>query len=192
MTKDNRRIATVRLLPLLLAFSFLVAACGQSAAPTATVTPPPTAAPPTATPAPSPTPAPPTATPEPSPTPAPTSTPMPEIDLSIELPGGDPEVGRKVALKYQCYSCHVKNQTGPSFETAEGLPRIIERGEVRIADPAYAGRATTNQEYILESILLPEIYIVSGDWEVHMDKYLRNRITEPDLAEILAWLDTFE
>jgi hypothetical protein len=126
------------------------------------------------------------------PTSAPTSTPWPEIDLDIELPVGDPELGRKRASKYACYGCHVKNQKGPSFEAEEGLPRIVERGDVRIADPAYAGRASTNQEYILESILLPEIYIVSGDWEEQMEKYLRNRITEQELADILAWLDTFE
>jgi hypothetical protein len=86
----------------------------------------------------------------------------------------------------------VKNQKGPNFEAEEGLPRIVERGDVRIADSAYAGRASTNQEYILESILLPEIYVVSGDWEAQMEKYLRNRITEQELADILAWLDTFE
>jgi hypothetical protein len=117
---------------------------------------------------------------------------LPEVDLDIDVSEGDPELGGKRALKYGCYGCHVKNQVGPSFETAEGLPRIVERGDVRIADPDYAGRASTSQEYILESILLPEIYIVSGDWEEQMEKYLRNRITEPELADILAWLDTFE
>jgi mono/diheme cytochrome c family protein len=177
MTIDNRRIATARLVPLLLAFSFLVAACGQSAAPSATVTPPPTAAPPTATTA-------------PSPTAAPTSTPVPEVDLAIDLPDGDPERGKVLAIQLTCAICHGTH--GPGLGAAPGLPRIMERGELRIADPAYEGNASTIREYLIESILLPKVYVVPGDWPVSMPTDFGDRLTDQDLADILAWLDTVE
>jgi mono/diheme cytochrome c family protein len=192
MTIDNRRIATVRLVPLLLAFSFLVAACGQSAAPSATVTPPPTAAPPTATTAPSPTAAPPTATTAPSPTAAPTSTPLPETDLDIDLPEGNPERGKSRAIQVLCAACHIRGARGPDFIAGQGLPRMLERGEVRIADPAYEGSASTNREYLIESIRFPDVYVVPGNWPEPMPTDFGERLTDQDLADILAWLDTFE
>lgn len=192
MKIDRRRIDTHRLLPLALAFAFVVTACGQSAPPTATTTPPPTAAPPTATTAPSPTPAPPTATTTPPPTATPTSTPLPEVDLDIDLPEGDPERGRVRAIQVRCAACHVRGARGPDLVAEQGLPRMLERGELRIADPAYAGTASTNREYIIESIRFPEVYVVPGNWVESMPTDYGDLLTEQDLADILAWLDTFE
>ena len=188
----NRFIARYRVLPLLLAFSFIVAACGQAAQPSATMTLPPTSAPPTATMTPPPTSVPPTATMTLPPTSAPTSTSVIEIDLDIELPEGDSERGRKIALKFTCIGCHVNNPDFIHFDSAEDLPSIMERGEVRIADPAYQGTATTNLEYILESILLTDIYIVPGDWEETMSPFRSDGMTEQDLADVIAWMSTFE
>jgi hypothetical protein len=166
MTIFNRFIARFRVLPLLLAFSFIVAACGQAAQPTATMTPPPTS--------------------------APTSTPVIEIALDFELPEADPEVGLNRAVKFRCFGCHVQNPNGLRFDSAEDLPSIMERGVQRIADPAYEGTASTNLEYIFESILLTEIYIVPGDWEKAMPTYLGDIMTEQDLADVIAWMSTFE
>jgi hypothetical protein len=73
------------------------------------------------------------------------------------------------------------------------MPKITARGEILVTDPAYNGNATTNEEYILESILLPEIYIVpdtpSGAvMPINYDELL----TRQDLADLLVWLNTFE
>jgi len=126
------------------------------------------------------------------PTSAPTSTPVIEIDLDIKLPEGNSERGRKIALKFTCIGCHVNNPNFIHFDSADNLPSIMEIGEVRIADPAYEGTATTNLEYILESILLTEIYIVPGDWEENMSPFLSDRMTDQDLADVIAWMSTFE
>jgi hypothetical protein len=75
---------------------------------------------------------------------------------------------------------------------AEGLPSIRERGELRIADPAYDGTASTNREYIIESVLLPEVYAIPGDWPEAMPTDFGDLITEQDLADIVVWLSTFE
>jgi hypothetical protein len=68
----------------------------------------------------------------------------------------------------------------------------MERGEIRMADSAYVGEASTNQEYILESILLPEVYLVDGDWYEFMTPDFGKLLTKQDLADLIAWMSTFE
>lgn len=139
------------------------------------------------------TPVPPTHTPTPLP---PTATPSPavQVNLQLELPDGDAKFGLSTALRYRCQGCHAGKDPafGPRFESSAGLPRILGRGETRIADPGYQGTATTNQEYLIESILLPDVYRVAGEWEEPMPSTFHARITEEELADIIAWMGTFE
>jgi hypothetical protein len=72
------------------------------------------------------------------------------------------------------------------------MPRILERGEVRMADPAYEGAASTNREYIVESILLPEVYAIPGNWPGTMPTDYGDLLTEQDLADIFVWMGSFE
>jgi hypothetical protein len=127
-----------------------------------------------------------------APTAAPTSTPVVEIDLDIELPEGDSNRGLSRALQLECVFCHVHGRVDLGFGAAEGLPSVLERGDLRIADPAYEGSASTNREYIIESALLPEVYVIPGDWGQAMFTDYGDRMTEQDLADIIAWLSTFE
>jgi hypothetical protein len=166
MTILKRHPARFQAIPLLLSLTLIIAACGQAAQPAATETPPPTS--------------------------APTSPPVVEIALDIDLPEADPEVGLNRAVKFRRFGCHVDLSNGLPFDSTEDLPSIMERGEVRIADPAYEGTASTNLEYIFESILLTEIYIVPGDWEKAMPTYLGDIMTDQDLADVIAWMNTFE
>lgn len=130
----------------------------------------------------------------------PTSSPTTEneIDLQTEIADGDPLLGELTALSYRCLGCHVDggadDHYGPRFASTEDLPRIMERGELRIVDSGYEGRATTNREYIIESIFLPEVYIAPGDWHNPnpMPTDYHQRMTDTDLADIMAWMDTFE
>jgi hypothetical protein len=123
------------------------------------------------------------------------TTPLPEIDLDIELPEGDPQSGYLTAIRRGCHSCHVDEEhqeRGPRFVAFDDLPNIFERGEFRIADPAYEGRASTNWEYVIESILVPEAYFVPGDWNEPMPVPIYNIPTEQELADIIAWMKTLE
>jgi cytochrome c2 len=113
-----------------------------------------------------------------------------ETNLNIKLPDGDPETGFSRAIKFRCYGCHVQETMGPQFDSAEDLPNIMERGAVRIAEKTYQGNATTNLEYIVESILLPEIYLIPGEWEDAMPTYFGEIMTEQDLADVIAWMGT--
>jgi hypothetical protein len=172
-------------LPLMLVFLFITA-CGLSPQATTTPTVSPTIAPPTATM---------TNSPTPEPTITPTSTPLPEIDLNIELPEGDPESGYLKAIRYRCHGCHANElhpTSGPRFATDAEIPFILERGTMRIALPEYEGRATTDQEYMIESIFQPEAYIVPGEWEESMPTHFHQIMTDQELADILAWIATLK
>jgi hypothetical protein len=126
-----------------------------------------------------------------APTSEPEPTSLPEVDLDMELPEGDPKRGEGRALGYGCLGCH-QEAYAPLFEAGEGLPGMAGRGELRLADPDYQGRATTDREYLIESILLPQIYLVPGEWGDPMPTTYALRITDQELANILAWLETFE
>ena len=131
----------------------------------------------------------------PSPTPMPTSTPLPEIDLDIELPEGDPESGYLTAIRYSCHGCHVNEShptSGPRFAADEEMPFVLERGTMRIALPEYEGKATTDWEYMIESIFIPEAYIVPSEWEKPMPTHYHLTMTDQELADILAWIATLK
>lgn len=125
-----------------------------------------------------------------------TITPTPQLveetDLNINLPDGDPEIGFNRAVKFRCFGCHVQEPMGPRFDLEEDLPYIMDRGAMRIADPTYQGNATTNLEYIVESILLPEIYLIPGEWEDAMPTYFGEIMNEQDLADVIAWMGTLK
>jgi len=157
---------------LLLVPLFILAACGESAQPAVMATT------------------------------VPTVTPeidlVPDIDLSVELPTGEPESGEYLAqVRYFCKTCHVlidenHSNRGPQFAVEGELPFILERGTMRIQSPDYEGNATTDREYLIESILDPEAYIVPGEWDKPMPTYFRFKLNDQDLADILAWIDTLK
>jgi hypothetical protein len=141
----------------------------------------------------------PSKTPEPAANPTatlrPTKEPSPTPDIqmfaNLDLPAGDPFNGKLVAVRFLCRRCHLKPEhAAVAFAGADGLPPIMERGEVRIADPDYTGMATSNLEYIFESIYFPDRYVVDGEWVEAMPETFGYRLTDPqDLADLLAWLE---
>jgi len=160
------------ILPFLLVAIFLLNACRAQATPTSTVTPTPTAIP--------------------TATISPTKRIPVGTDIKIELPKGDLGRGEYQARVKSCVHCHV-DAIATRLESDGEMPNITERGEIRIKDPAYNGNATTNEEYILESILLPEIYIVPGTPEgAAMPTNFDKLLTKQDLADLLVWMATFE
>ncbi len=186
---------------ILPAILLLVSACSaQAEAPAAAAQVPTNVPASTATPAP-------TDAPQPTPTEAPTDAPEPteaeptemqptEVaerpDITIVLPEGDAERGKKLALKWRCITCHVTNETGPRLGAEQGLPAVQARADMRIADAAYTGFATTSEEYLIEAVIDPSVYIVEGEWENKMDDIYNEELSEKDLADIIAWLMTVE
>jgi hypothetical protein len=113
-------------------------------------------------------------------------------DIFVTLPEGDIDHGKYVAIRHTCMGCHEQIVYGPNLNSEEGSTGIFERAESRIAEPDYAGSATTAEEYIIESILIPEAYIVPGDWARPMDGNYGELLSVQDLAGLLAYLQTFE
>ena len=168
-----------RLTPLLLVGLATLNACAPGA-----ITP--------STPTPS---ASPTSTPLPSETPPPTQTPTPApvgTNIHIELPVGDPVRGESLASAYSCVTCHVTVAVAPPFASSDELPSISARATLRMADPSYSGQASTADEYLIESILVPDIFVVAWNFAHPMDDYYDERLSAQELADLLAWLRTFE
>lgn len=87
---------------------------------------------------------------------------------SSSQPTADPNATAVVQLHATCAACHAIEGTSSSGVTCPDLSDIGSVAEDRIADPGYTGSATTAEEYIRESILEPNAYIVpSADGRVH-------------------------
>ncbi len=122
-------------------------------------------------------------------------TPEVELDLGMSIAEGNDTRGRITANSYRCLHCHADEEVvgyGPPFASTAEMPPIMERGELRIADPEYTGQATTNQEYVLESIFLPAAYLPPGEWVDTMPNTYHEYITDEELGDIMAWLAAFE
>jgi len=176
-------------------FAMLLSPCGASTVDEPAQAPSPTE-PPTLIPA-TQIPAPPTSTSLPS-TVVPTNLPAVGTDITIDLPEGDPDRGEELGLGMQpalygkgleCGQCHRTNfMTGPGFPANDELPGIAERGAIRIAAVDYAGAATTPEQYLIESVLLPKAYVLMGNLWKDMPEDYGDRLSRQDLADIVAWM----
>jgi len=125
----------------------------------------------------------------------PTGFPAVGTDITMDLPEGNVDRGFSLARRWGCAECHVTFTHGPLFLSSAIAPSVSERAALRIEDPGYTGAATTGEEYLIESILLPEVYLVEGyptREQYAMDNDLGERLTAQDVADILAWLFTLE
>ena len=88
-----------------------------------------------------------------------------------------------------CPVCHAI----PGIAGAQGRvgpPLILgATGPARLADSRYAGRATTVREYIVESIVAPQDYIVPGYPERTMPPWYGNKLSAAALDQMAAYLE---
>ena len=159
---------------LSIVFGLTLAACGAAPVPTPT----------------------PTLRPTDTPTPVPSPTPDYSIsvgtDIFISLPVGDPESGAKVAALKGCLGCHKAIPVGPLWTSSELLPGIGERGQLRIGQSDYSGNAISAQQYLFESIVLPDAYVVQGFPAGLMLSNLANELSIQQLADLIAYLLTIK
>jgi len=166
-------------LVLFALFSLIMAACAAEA----TVEPTETSPPPAETAA-------------PAATERPTLAPRIGTDIKVALPEGDPVRGESVAGTYFCKVCHGGiTGRGPTFASEGDTLSVTEGASIRMADPAYSGSATNVQEYLIESLVVPDIYIVPGDWDEHdymsVDRF-DLKLSVQDAADLIAWLYTID
>ena len=114
-------------------------------------------------------------------------------DIFIELPEGDAAAGQVLAEQtLGCAACHTLTPVGPSWEAGDGLPGIGVRGDIRIQQDDYTGLATSNDQYLIESVIETNIFLVEGYDANIMPNNFSERITLQDMADLLAFMKTFE
>jgi mono/diheme cytochrome c family protein len=112
------------------------------------------------------------------------------LDITVELPGGDPQRGELLAVQHGCTACHVSTATGPSWTATAQEPGIGERAETRIAQPDYTGTAEDGYQYLFESIVLPNIYVVQGFAPIMPEGYDRT-LSQQDAADLIEYMLTY-
>lgn len=126
-------------------------------------------------------------------------------DITVELPAGDASSGEQLATSLGCAACHISTggaaTLGPDW-MATGDPNgqgIGTRAEERIEAADYEGAATSGDQYLFESIVLPDAYIVPGSG-TYVDAQGRSimpddygtRMSAQMMADVIAYLQSLE
>jgi mono/diheme cytochrome c family protein len=120
--------------------------------------------------------------------PTPPAGPVVGSDITKELPEGNAQAGETLATTLACTACHIAAPTGPAWLPSGSEPGIGERAAARIAQPDYTGQATTPEQYLFESIVAPNTFIISGFAANIMPLNYANTLTDQDMADLIAYL----
>jgi mono/diheme cytochrome c family protein len=114
-------------------------------------------------------------------------------DIAQTLPAGDAARGKTLAEgPLGCAACHILSAVGPAWAGDSTTPGIGTRAAARIAESGYGGAAKTPEQYLLESIVNPNAYLVSGFQQGVMPGNFGSRLTPQDAADLIAYLLTFK
>lgn len=113
-------------------------------------------------------------------------------DINVELPEGDAQNGEALATSQGCAGCHINTATGPAWLPSEGSPGIGDRAAERITQPDYTGGATSAEQYLLESIVDTNIFIVEGFAENLMPANYGESLTAQESADLIAYMLTLK
>lgn len=138
-------------------------------------------------------------------TPEPTQVIVPVgTDITQQLPPGDPASGQQLAQSKACVACHISQggavTLGPNWQPAadNNNQGIGARAAARIKAPDYHGKATTGDQYLFESIVDPDAYIVPGNPAYApggisiMPHTFATTLSAQNVADIIAYLDTIK
>jgi mono/diheme cytochrome c family protein len=109
-------------------------------------------------------------------------------DITVELPEGDVANGETLATTKGCAVCHVTTPTGPAWQPTADQPGIGTRAEQRISESDYAGEAQSPEQYLLESIVHPNVYIVTGFSQGIMPQNYADTLTAQETADLIAYM----
>ncbi|NKB81820.1 MAG: c-type cytochrome [Nitrospirales bacterium] len=119
------------------------------------------------------------------------SRPLEKKAISLEhvpLATGDEPV-EKLFVQAGCPVCH----TIPGIPGAQGRqgPILVlgSTAHERLADANYQGQATTEREYILESVLNPGAYVVPGYPDRVMPRWYGQKLSAKALDKIADYLE---
>lgn len=113
-------------------------------------------------------------------------------DFQVELPEGDSQAGKTLTEgTLGCAACHMLSEVGPPWAASDGLPGLAARAELRIGQDDYQGEATTAAEYLVESVVRTNAYVVAGFADNLMPPNFGERLTLQNMADLLAYMLTF-
>lgn len=113
-------------------------------------------------------------------------------DITQTLPPGNADNGNTLANTLGCAACHVSAPVGPLWAASGDQPGIGTRAQTRIQEPGYTGSATTPEQYLFESIVLPGAHVVEGFQDGVMPKDYGDKMTLQDVADMIAHLMTLK
>ncbi len=113
------------------------------------------------------------------------------------LPKGDATRGQALTTANACVACHIQAPVGPGWlaSAANGVPAgegIGTRAQHRFTDAGYTGVAKSADAYLLESIVKPNAYVVTGFAPAVMPQTFGASLKPQELADIIAYLDTLK
>lgn len=126
--------------------------------------------------------------------------PVPELptgpvvgtDITKELPEGNAAAGETLATSLGCIACHIAAPTGPAWLPSDDQPGIADRAAAYVGSPDYTGNAETPEQYLFESIVLPNDFVVSGFSEGIMPGTYSTSLTDQNMADLIAYLLTLK
>jgi mono/diheme cytochrome c family protein len=113
-------------------------------------------------------------------------------DITQELYPGDVAKGEELATSQGCVGCHVSTTTGPAWGSSEGEPGIGNRALTRLDQADYSGQATTAEQYLFESIVNPNIFVVEGYEPNLMPDTYSQSLTVEDASDLIAYMLTLK
>ncbi len=125
-------------------------------------------------------------------------------DITVALPAGDAAQGEAVAATLGCPACHISaggaSTVGPNWKPTpeDNNQGVATRAEARIAAADYTGQATNAAQYLFESIVSPDVYIVPGNpaygpnGKSLMPHDYATKMSPEMMAHVLAYLGTLK
>ncbi len=124
------------------------------------------------------------------------------IDFTQALPAGDPVRGEELSKQIGCVACHITAPVGPPWlATADAAGKGVgTHAAERLSASDYTGAATSPEQYLFESIVLPNAYLVPGNpayvvastGNSVMPAIYSTQFELQDVADIIAYLLTLK
>jgi mono/diheme cytochrome c family protein len=110
------------------------------------------------------------------------------------LPAGNPDKGQALTASAGCVACHIASKLGPPWRASDDSTGqgVGTRAQHRFTDPGYTGVAKSAHAYMYESIVQPNAYVVPNYQANIMPQTFGKTLSQQDLADIIAYLDTLK
>ena len=113
-------------------------------------------------------------------------------DITKALPAGDAEKGKELAASLACTACHITAPTGPAWEASADQPGVGTRAGERYQAADYTGKAASAEQYLFESIVDTNTYLVTGFPANVMPQAYAAQLTDQNMADLIAYLETLK